>query len=1110
MIPQKLHLFSVQLQRLSFFLLLLILNGNFCNAQESGSYSFEHISELDGLTNNNVLFVTQDSKGFIWVGTEGGLNRYDGYRFKQYKHDSTDSLSISDNYVTSLCEISEDKYLVGTMNGLNIFNPQLGVFKSYNLEQTGLANYNWVTSIVPSKFGGVWIGTRSGLYRYLDNYDSVSWLNEENRKDFIYQTKDIQLLHYKHANTSSEQLNDDAVFTLLEDTKANLWIGTDFGGISTGALHKLSPGKNNDYPQISKIYKYNKNKPDKSIGKFPSSLFEDSSGNIWLGTWLFGLYRINPVTDEIVRFHEKAKIAGRQICNNIFMMKEDFQKNIWIASYNKGLYKLDAAQVSSDTPSFTNFTVDHSEMNWLTSNYLRNLFVDRSGVVWISSLGNGLNKIKEERIFDFLKPVKNSKESIPHEDVTGIYLDDQNSLWLGFPDGYFSWIDNKKIESYQLKNNKSKIRCFIEKNEDEVLIGAFGGGLHLFNKKDKTITDAIKLYGAADSLQKKSFECFRRINDSIILCGLSSRTGLIEFNTNANSFKKIGNFQFINDITLEDENKIWLYTSWSDIKILDLNYNTINAVYKKKLFNVFNAGVKDSKGNTWVASKFGLRIIDSTLLMKPFEYDENLRDGEIRGIINGENDDMFVFGKSGIIRVSPKQKSVVRLDGTRGLLFRKAVKSSDGTIFIASNGGLVSFHPDSVQTNKIVPEVAITRFEIFNKEIEVNDSLHGEIVLSKDISYTESIELTHNSNVLYFEFSCLDYSATDKNQYAYKLEGVDQDWVYPDRNRNFASYAGLQYGKYIFKLKASNDSGLWNEKGVNLEVVILPPWWSTIWFRILIILTGGILIWAYVHRKQRILRKANLILERKVTEKTKELLSKNSQLHEIVKAKDLFLSILAHDLRNPFGTIDQLLGILYDNYETYSDKERKELLGDLKQLAGNTYIILENLLIWGRRNNNKLNKPKLTELDLKTQILMVMNQFTCHPKNIKIEWNDRISHQVMADFNLLDFIMRNLIQNAFKFSHENSKVEIKTQVDNDKIWIVIKDFGMGMDRNQVNDLLQSSKIESTSGTMGEKGTGLGIVNCRAFIRMMSGEFRIESKLGEGSSFIFSLPLVVKE
>lgn len=1111
MIPKKFHLYFVRFVRSIFLLsLLLVLKSNSGSGQEINSYSFENISELDGLGNNNVLFVTQDSKGFIWVGTEGGLNRYDGYRFKQYKHDPTDSLSISDNYVTSLYEMSEDKYLVGTMEGLNIFNPQLGTFRSYNLEKTEFENYNWVTTIIPSKFGGVWIGTRSGLYRYLENYDSILWLNEQNKKDFIYQTKDLKLLHYKKANTSSKQLNDDAVFTLLEDSKANLWIGTDFGGTDIGALHRMSPGENNDYPQINKIYKHDESKPDKTIGKFSSSLFEDSFGNIWMGTWMFGLYRINPVTDEIVRFHEKSKNTASRICNNVYTMKEDFQKNIWIATYNKGLYKLNASQISSDTPSFLNFKVDNSITNGLASNQLRDVFVDRSGVVWLASLGNGLNKIKEERTFDFLKPDKNSKNSIPQEDVTGIYLEDQNSLWLGFIDGHFSWTDHKEIESYQLKNISSEIRCFIKKNEHEVLIGAYEGGLHIFNKKDKTIKNAIKLYGAADSLQEKSFECFRRINDSIVLCGMSSMTGLIEFNTNTKTFRQIGNFKFVNYIDLDDENNIWLYASWSDVHVLDLNYNIIKTASRKKLFNVFYAGVKDNLGNTWVASKFGLRKIDSTFLMKPFEYDENLRDGEVKGIINGNNNNMFAFGKSGIIRISPKQKSVLRLDGTRGHFFKKAVRSNDGTFFITSNRGLVSFHPDSIQTNKIVPKLAITQFKVFNEEIEVNDSINGEVVLSKDISYTQSIELTHNSNVLFFEFSCLDYSARDKNQYAYKLEGIDKDWVYPDRNRNFASYAGLQHGEYVFKVKASNDTGLWNEKGVSLDIVILPPWWSTIWFQILIVLIGGLLIWVYIYSKQRMLRKANLMLEQKVTEKTKELLAKNHQLKEILKAKDLFFSILAHDLRNPFGTIEQLLGVLYDDFDDYTNKERKELLGDLKQLAGNTYIILENLLIWGRRKNKQLGKPNLVELDLKHQISMVLNQFACHPKNIKIELKEMLSHKVMTDFNLLDFVLRNLIQNAFKFSNENSKVEINVRVDNGKIWVIIKDFGTGMDTKQVNELLESSKIESKTGTMGEKGTGLGIVNCRAFIKMMSGEFIIKSKLGEGSSFMFSLPLVPED
>jgi signal transduction histidine kinase len=783
---------------------------------------------------------------------------------------------------------------------------------------------------------------------------------------------------------------------------------------------------------------------------------------------------------------------------------------MWIATYNKGLYRLDASELNSDSPSFTNFYVDHSRVNSITSNHLRNLYFDKTGVLWISSLGSGINKMTEENTFSFLKADKTNKESIPGNDITGIYLDDDKFIWLGFQEGAFSNYNLKteKVDNYKLKNENNEIHCLIRLNKDEILLGVYEGGLHLFNERSKTETNVVKHYSAADSLQEKSFECFKRLNDSIILCGMSSMTGLIEFNTNTKKFTQIGDHKFVNDIVLDSDDNIWIFSSWTDINVLDRSYKTIKSIPRIRDYNVFYSGARDIRGNTWLASKFGLRIIDSTSVIKTFGYDESLRDGESRGVIKGANNFMWVFGVSGITKVDPIKRTVIRLDGSGGVVFKKAVKLNNGKIYLASNGGLVSFHPDSLMVNGLVPEVAITRFDIFNKEIHVNDTVYGRQVLSKDISYTDQIELTHKSNVLSFEFSCLDFSATYKNQYEYMLEGIDKDWVHQDRNRNFASYAGLPHGKYIFRVRAANNIGIWNEKGVSLAIEILPPWWATMWFKIVIFIFLIITIWLIVYYKERNLKQANLRLEKTVASKTNELLAKNHQLKEILKAKDLFFSILAHDLRNPFGTIEQLLGVLYDDYKDYSDKERKELLGDLKQLAGNTYIILENLLIWGRRKNNQLTKPKLIELDLKNQISMVINQFIRHPKNIRIEFDEMKDYLVIADFNLIDFVLRNLIQNAFKFSQQNSRIEIKTRLGNDKIWIVIKDFGIGMDNNQVNDLLWSSKIESKSGTMGEKGTGLGIVNCREFIRMMSGEFKIESKLGEGSSFMFSLPLVL--
>ena len=1105
----RIRILLTQLLHLCFILiLLLIFEGKSSYAQKNNSYLFEHISELDGLGNNNVLFVTQDSKGFIWVGTEGGLNKYDGHRFKHYRHDPKDSLSISDNYVTSLCELSHNKYLVGTMNGLNIFNPEKGTFKPYNLEPTGFDNYNWVTCIVPSKNGGAWIGSRSGLYRYQDSYNTISWLTHENRKEYIFQTDDLELLHYKNENTLGKQLNDDAISSVLEDKKGNVWIATDFGGVANGALHKMEPGQYFDYPEISKKLKFDEEKNENSIGKFPASLFEDKNGNIWLGTWMFGLYRINPETYEITRFHEKTKNAESQMCNNIFTMAEDSHKNMWIATYNKGLYRLDASELNSDSPSFMNFKVNHSRLNSITSNHLRNLYFDEAGVLWISTLGSGINKMTEESTFSFLKADKTNEKSLSNDDITGLYLEDDNFIWLGFHEGSFSKynIKTEKVNNYKLTDEDSEVRCLIRLNKNEILLGIYKGGLHLFNERSKIIKNVIKDYSAADSLQEKSFECFKRLNDSIILCGMSSMTGLIEFNTNTKKFIQIGNHKFVNDIVLDSNENIWVFSSWEDINVLDRSYKIIKSIPRIKNYNIFHSGAMDIKGNTWLASKFGLRIIDSTFVMKSFDYDESLSHGEINGVIKGTNNCMWVFGISGIAKVDPNKRTVLRLDGTRGLVFKKAVKSPKGEIYFSTNGGLVSFYPDSLALKTVVPKVAITRFDIFNKEINVGDTVYGRQILSTDISYTDHIELTHKSNVLSFEFSCLDYSATHKNQYEYVLEGIDKEWVHQDGNRNFASYAGLPHGEYTFRVRAANSIGVWNEKGVSLTIEILPPWWATLWFKLFIFIIVIVIIWMIVYYKQMNLKRANIRLEKTVAIKTEELLLTNEQLRDLLQSKDRFFSILAHDLRNPFGTIEQLLTILYDDYKDYSEEERKGLLGDLKQLSSNTYIILENLLIWGRRENDQLNESKIKNMNLKEQVGLVINQFKKHPKKIKLLVGEIPKVTVLADYSLLDFILRNLIQNAIKFSAANGKIEIFTKTDKDKVWVMIKDHGVGMNKKQIESLLVDNMIESQSGTMGEKGTGLGIFNCRDFITKMNGEFNVLSEEGKGSTFMFSLPL----
>ena len=417
-------------------------------------------------------------------------------------------------------------------------------------------------------------------------------------------------------------------------------------------------------------------------------------------------------------------------------------------------------------------------------------------------------------------------------------------------------------------------------------------------------------------------------------------------------------------------------------------------------------------------------------------------------------------------------------------------------MYFGGYNGFNSFNPDSLKDNDLIPPVYITDLQIFNKPVTY--ALPGS-QFQTQISEAKEIKLNWNQSVFSFSFAAINYTHPKKNQYAYIMEGFEKDWNYTDASRRYVTYTNLDPGSYTFRVKASNNDAVWNEKGTSLKIIILPPWWNTVWFKIIVLSALIILIISIFSSRFRQLKKQKVLLEKSVAVKTAEL-------NELNASKDKFFSIIAHDLKNPFNTIIGFSEMLNEEIKSGDSTRIEKYSGMINTSAVQTLRLLENLLEWAKSQTGKIlfNPIPINLSGLFNEEFSMLNDMATG-KNIELKSSFPDDLTVLADKNMLKTILRNLISNAIKFTHKNGKVEVKAIIDNKQVEISVSDSGIGMTKETMAKLFRIDANLSTRGTENEKGTGLGLFLCKEFVEKHGGKIWVESESGKGSIFKFVLP-----
>ncbi|HEY9186387.1 MAG TPA: two-component regulator propeller domain-containing protein [Ignavibacteria bacterium] len=1113
------------------YLIILTLSFSLKSFSQYDNISFEHVSIDNNAFHFSINTILQDKTGFLWFGTRIGLSLYDGKRFLNFRTSESDS-SLSSDLIRKIFETSNGDIWIGTANGINKYIYDKGYFKRYIFNKKNKPSLNIeVRGIIEDKSGYLWIATNDGLKFYDSKKDTFITFYHDDNKPTTIQANDIK--------------------SISLDSIGNILLGYD--NLLLDYIY-LSDFNYSSLKDEFNIYHYSLSK-DKKEKSSIMKILVDSKNQYWIGTNGNGVYKLS---HSDFNFNEAKKGKVNLLQNKgIFNLKlqlsstfirdiiEDFNNNIWIATFGGGLNLYD--QVSGLVSCYKN---DQNNPESINSDFITSLYIDRSKNLWIGTYTGGLNKYSFN--IEKFRLIRSSDDpvSLSNNLVTAVYQDNNGILWVGTRQGLNIIDRNKKKKEvliYGKKEDiaepKNLIRSIIEDNNNRIWIGTHDG-LNCIDKNSKRFILKYNL-----ELQKKlDNQIIRALLFDKETLWIGSDYGLYKYDLILNKFKQY--LSIPNDSSSLSNNYIWsLYKDkfgnlWVGTKNGLNLFNEKNEKFKRYYFvdnnkikegdNLITTIISDYKGNIWIGTFVsGLHVLEPEFIsnsnipnysnskVKHFSLfpDERM---SVSYLMIDENQNIW-FGTDEDIIAMNKENNSFRAYNLKGRIFSNELNTGsgyagpNGEFFFGSNNGLICFYPSKIKVNKNIPNIVITSFKKFNKEI------YSSTVASK----LKELNLTYKDNNFSFTFAALDLSSPIHNKYKYKLDGYDIDWINAE-NKNEAIYMNLPGGEYTFRVIGSNQDNIWNLEGVSLKLSISPPYWETLWFRISLVLFITFIIYLYFRSRlirtekqkkelQRLvelrtfdLKEANLKLQNEINERKKaeeEIIRTNALLSESNSTKDKLFSIIAHDLRGSIGNFMSMLRLLVEEPEVVDEKELREILKNLEASAESTYNLLENLLNWAKTQRNAIElNPKILDLNLIVNDVISLSNYAAKSKGINI--TSKIEPQFFAFFdqNTITTVLRNLISNAIKFTKPGGNIWVEAESDNNFVVISINDDGVGIPKEKFDTLFIVSDKKTTLGTSGEKGTGLGLMLCKEFVELNKGKIWVESEVGKGTSFKFTLPI----
>jgi diguanylate cyclase (GGDEF)-like protein len=837
---------------------------------------FGKLSTKHGLSQSNVLCILQDSKGYMWFGTQNGLNVYNGYTFKVYTKNESKPDSLSNNVVHSLYEDTAGNLWVGTEGGgLNLFNRDTETFKHFSPEKNpGIVSHPIIKTVYEDQNHVLWIGTYGGG---IDLFDTNSG----------------SVTHFSHQKSNKQSLSCNLINVIYGDTKGNIWIGTEGNG-----LNKYDRKHNAFIRYPYKAIGMKENNHSKFLsGDTVNTIYEDRRGNIWIGTWGGGLNLLNPETNEFFCYLNDKNGFNNPEDKVVRGISEDKDGNIWVGFWNNGLIKLDY-----ESGRIERYKHNPNRIESLGSDIIWTLYTDLSGILWIGTWGDGLNKyVWEDNLFFHAKHEAWETNSLNNNKVNCLFEDSKGLFWIGTLGGGLNRFD-RTTGTYTFYMNDPQnpdsipnniVRTIYETKRGDLWIGT-DGGLSRLDRDTETFFTFKKNDGYSNSLKDNRVYSLFEDEHEMLWIGYW-HMGVSLFDANYNNFyhyDQQNNALSSNNVWVifEDTRKnLWCGTT-NGLNKMVRSHNNFKQ-YKHDIASdgsISNNGIsdifEDSEGRLWIGTLGGglNQYIQKTDCFIAYKKVDGLPDNNIKGIQEDNKGNLWISTNFGISRFDPKNKKFQNFTTNDGLQNNEfsigaVEKSKTGEIFFGGINGFNFFNPNNIEMNKYIPPVVLTSLKRRGENILENQSLDNLKLLT----------FSWKNNSFEFEYAALNYIQTEENNYAYRLEGFESNWNNMNTKR-FGRYTNIPDGKYSLQIIASNNDGLWNESGYRLDIKVIPPFWRMTWFKITMVMLILLIFYAIYIIKTIRIQKRNQLLESLVKKRSKSLAEKNQELEqEIIERKKI-------------------------------------------------------------------------------------------------------------------------------------------------------------------------------------------------------------------------------
>ncbi len=978
---------------------------------------------------NSTLTILQDSKGFMWFGSQFGLNRFDGKNFKIFHKDPDDSNSISDSYIFNLSEDKLGGIWICAGEGLNRYDKVTGKFTRFDISSNPdyEIRISKITVVYCDSDSFVWFGTRNGrIFKLHQNFigkdDCIEiWLNALKTAPKFSESYISSIIENSEREIWTADIESNLVLILPDDASSQKVKFKKYSSAETGIkgvitcllepstdTNLILAGTNNG------IWAFNKlnGKAEKWLNhSVPSAykkgnvtgIIEAEPGIFWITYEYLGLLIYNLIDGSSMFYRNSPGISGSLSSDNLYTIYKDRSNTIWLGALNGELNK-----VLFTSSLFKTYSYNPKNKNGLHNSYITAVHEDQNNVLWIGTRGGGIHKgipIKDKfnNYYYKLQVDEKFNRELDNPYIKTINSDSYGNLWVGtWGSGLYRYsADRKKIIrfKYQPLNSKSIlsgiVRAIIEDSKKRLWIGTTSGGFsQLVNYSDD---DAKNIY----------FENYTPENSALNQDDVFAVT---ETNVNGKSLIWIGTYS--NGLNCFDpETKKFL--SFRN------NRNDKNTIVSDNIRTLFT----DSKQNLWIGTVNGLSLLKAEdqkyFKFRSLKKTDGLSDNEIESILEDDEGNFWISTANGITRFDPDKNEFIHFNENEGLpghefVLNAAAKCKNGNMIFGAIKGLLQFNPEKIVTAYNPPEIVITSFKVFEEEI------------LQDTSVTEihEINLKYNQNFFSLEFAALDFRDPSHNKFMYMLEGIHDDWIFSD-NRNYISFSHLPPGEYIFKVKGASSSGIWNKEGASLKINIIPPWWMTTWFKIIsavIVLLSGIFLVRYISTRKLKQQIRRMEIDRRIQSERQRI---SDDLHD--------------NLGSQLSNI--ITGLEISNH-LLLQKENSRIREHISYLENYTRLTMNEL----RQTIFSLNQNEPGIKNLIEQIEKYIHGLAFKKELIQFKSN------IEKDFHLTPLIQLNIfrlfqeaLNNALKYSGaEQITVELNIEIKNQLI-LIVKDNGIGFD-----------------------------------------------------------------